>query len=143
MLFFSPMTETSTSPALLLYSLNYHLRQILDWSNFNKLSINLKKTKWIYLTNRVTNGAEIECLRSFKCLGFHIDSELSFKTQIKYIKSRLSRFSYRSKKLLDDWICKKYVLRIGSFNCIIIWTFGLGRYLYWGRFCSSALCTAG
>ncbi len=100
------VAETSTSPALLLYSLNYHLRKILDWSNFNKLSINFKKTKWIYFTNRVTvapklylNGTEIECLQSFKYLGFHIDSELSFKTHIKYIKSRLSRFSYLSKKL--------------------------------------------
>ncbi len=50
------------------------------------------------------NGAEIECLRSFKYLGFHIDSELSFKTHIrhiliKYTKSRLSRFSYINQKL--------------------------------------------
>jgi hypothetical protein len=100
------LVEQNVSPSLLLYSLNCYLRMILDWSNYNRLSINLKKTKWIFFANRkivvpklFLNGIEVENVRSFKYLGFHIDERLNYTTHIKYIKSRLSRLRYLSKRL--------------------------------------------
>jgi hypothetical protein len=112
------LVERNASPKLLLYSLSCYLNMILDWSNYNKLSINLKKTKWIFFTNRKVlipklylNDIEIENVRSFKYLGFHMDERLNYKTHVKYIKTRLSRVKYLSRRI-------RPYLTIESARCI-------------------------
>lgn len=61
------IVETSNSVEALALRLNFLLAKIVDWSNFNKLSLNNAKTKWMLFTNKTINipklficGKEIE-----------------------------------------------------------------------------------
>ena len=76
----------------------------MEWTNYNKLSINWEKTKFMILTNKhVETPAEIklennlvEVVSSFKLLGVFIDNKLQFNefTQnlIKNVNTKLFSF---------------------------------------------------
>jgi len=74
------------------------MSRIMIWFDENKLTLNLSKTKCIILGNRLTdtnkklmiNGIELEQESEIKFLGVVIDSKLSWKPHIKYIKTKIS-----------------------------------------------------
>ena len=80
---------------------------IFDWCNFNKLSINPKKSEYMIISNlklpftpdiKIGNDSILkkECV---KYLGLYVDENLKFYPHADYIKSRLSQFSGISRRL--------------------------------------------
>ena len=82
---------------------NEDLVTLSQWLSLNKLTLNLKKTKYIAysLTNRtaqlphelnvILNGVVIERVSEFKFLGIYVDEHLSWKTHMTKLLSKLYR----------------------------------------------------
>ena len=80
--------------------LNGELGDIQDWLSCNKLSLNVVKTHYIIFTprNKIVenidikiNNTSIERVYTTKCLGVHIDSQLSWKKHMDYTCKKLSK----------------------------------------------------
>ena len=96
----------SYSADILHMYLTYVLNKILDWCNFNKLSLNKDKTKIMYITNKkivfrdvYIDGTKIEIVKLYRYLGFLIDDKLTHKHHIDSIIAKLRRFKYISYKI--------------------------------------------
>ena len=95
------LLEQDSVPEQLLLKLNFTLYRVLDWCNFNKLSLYVAKTKWMYFStkqdvipNLYLNNTLIERVRYFKYLGFNIDDGLTHGKHMKLLTSKLSRLKY-------------------------------------------------
>ena len=95
-----------TVPDQLLLKMNFILYKVLDWCNFNKLSLNIAKTKWIYFStkkdiipNLYINNNLIERVRDFRYLGFNIDDRFVHTKHMKQLASKLSTFNYITKQI--------------------------------------------
>ena len=95
------LIETSNCLPTLTLKLNYLLSIIIDWSNYNKLSLNKDKTKWMLFRHRSAdepklymNGEIIERVDTFKYLGFIIDNKLKHNAHLINLRSRMSRLKY-------------------------------------------------
>lgn len=79
--------------------INQELTKISDWLSVNKLSLNVAKTKFmIYQKPGKTiidklslkfNDTDIEQVKSFKFLGLTMDQDMSWKTHISQVTSKL------------------------------------------------------
>lgn len=76
---------------------------VLSWSNDNGMSLNVSKTKSMFVSLRdnvystdpiVLNGSDIENVTVFKLLGVNIDSHLKFDTHVDIITSKARSKSY-------------------------------------------------
>ena len=97
---------SSENPEQLLDKLRNVMNKIIDWSNYNKLSLNCDKTKLMIFTNRkieipplIVKNREIEQVDCYKYLGMHIDSKLKYKIHVKKLTSKFSSLCYVSKKI--------------------------------------------
>lgn len=92
--------------------LNERLQNIFDkiaeWMKDHYLEINYEKTKLITFypyqkspleINFTTNGTKIENVKEFTLLGVTIDTNLNWKTHVKNIRSKLSRFAYALREI--------------------------------------------
>ena len=83
---------------------NDELQKINEWFISNKLSLNVKKTKYSFfhkpskkddiplvLPKLNINNSEIARTESIKFLGVLLDENLSWKTHIKYIENKISK----------------------------------------------------
>ena len=78
--------------------LNTDLITLVDWLNFNKLSLNIGKTKCMLFSpqNIVAkppiriNNCSIEYVKHFRYLGIIMDERLSFKQHIAFVKTKLA-----------------------------------------------------
>jgi hypothetical protein len=82
--------------------INKELSNVYNWLAANKLSLNVKKTKFIcfHTTKRTApnltlniNGSQIEQVQNFNFLGLTIDDTLSWKSHIDRISLKLARYS--------------------------------------------------
>ena len=101
----------------LFSTVNQELNNIDDWFIANKLSLNVKKTKFslFHKSSRVDDiplklpklkirNHEIDRVASIKFLGVLIDEHLSWKEHIKYIENKIAKsigLLYRAKPFLD------------------------------------------
>jgi len=84
---------------LLLNSVETELESLRKWFEANKLSLNLKKTKYIVIGNKVANKlcrlkigeVEIERVYVIKFLGINIDDRLNWKVHINILKNKISK----------------------------------------------------
>jgi hypothetical protein len=80
--------------------MNNVLGILQDWLLYNKLALNLNKTKYIIISLKPViyrqliniNNFYIEEVQHFKYLGIFINSRLNYNEQMEYINSRLSMF---------------------------------------------------
>ena len=82
------------SPSDLIKIANQDLKQIIKWLNINKLSLNIKKSKYILFSHKnitpvynerlYINNVEIDRTKQIKFLGYIIDEKLSWKSHINY-----------------------------------------------------------
>jgi hypothetical protein len=100
------LIETCDSIDVMSLRINSALSKVVDWSNYNKLSLNNVKTKWMLFTNKITpvpniyiSGQPIEKVNSFKYLGLHIDSNLRHKSHVNYLRGKLSSLRYVTFKI--------------------------------------------
>ena len=80
-------------------TLENEINKVLIWLSANKLIINIKKTHTMLFTNKRGNNilnisvqnTELEHKDSCKFLGIFIDKDLSWKTHVSYITSKISK----------------------------------------------------
>ena len=83
-------------------NINYELQQITDWLEINKLSLNIKKTKFMvfhyhqknvdkYIPELSIYGHSIERVTQFNFLGLTIDENLNWQAHIQKVSNRISR----------------------------------------------------
>ena len=81
-------------------SLQLAIDQITEWTEYNNMSLNVKKTKELrisFLTkpvqfdNLTSAGTEINIVDNFKLLGVTISSDLTWNTHIDVICAKASR----------------------------------------------------
>ena len=81
--------------------LNNELQRVYSWLNANKLSLNVRKTKYMTfrkyeknhigkLNLRISNDT-IEHVNEFNFLGLHLNSKLNWDTHANIIEKRISR----------------------------------------------------
>ena len=111
--------------------INADLDKIKHWFYVNNLNINTDKTKYIYfslisrenpfklkfhkfdcVSEHICSCREIENVQSIKYLGLHIDSNLKWKTHIKFLSNTLRFYLfkfYHLKKFVNaDFLTKLY-----------------------------------
>jgi Reverse transcriptase (RNA-dependent DNA polymerase)/Endonuclease-reverse transcriptase len=78
--------------------LNEDLKNVSDWLNSNKLKLNIKKTKVMWInerSNRVNeirmNGEVLEVVKNIKYLGVMIDDRMKFDLHADYIIKKMAR----------------------------------------------------
>ena len=97
----------------LIETMNCELQKLYEWMCVNKLSLNIKKTKFMLFTpkkslkveqNVFINGHIIEKVENFKFLGVIIDSHLKWNDHIHHIKKKIAKglgIMYKAKRLLN------------------------------------------
>lgn len=97
----------------LLYAIERELEILKTWFDVNKLSLNMKKTKFMVFGNqKEIDGdielkicdVEIERVYETKYLGVVIDHKLTWKQHIDYIKGTISKsivILYKSRDILN------------------------------------------
>ena len=117
-----------------MHTINLELSRIYDWLAVNKLSLNLRKTKYMHfhhhnkkLPNNISlqiDSTEIERVTNFIFLGVTINEHLSRKPHIDKICSKISKYIGILNKL--NIICHKiyYVYYIAVlFNHTLVMQF--------------------
>lgn len=83
--------------------INSSIASIIEWLHKNHLKINMDKTNIMMFKNinskpDILNinyrGKNIDEIQTKKFLGIHIDSNLSWKTHVAYVCTKLNQFSY-------------------------------------------------
>ena len=101
-----------------IHEINNHLSEVYDWLAVNKLSLNIKKTKYIVfhpinkniegmLPELSINGIIIERVQNFSFLGLLFNEHMFWKPHIDIIANKLMKFSgilNKLKKLLPSYI---------------------------------------
>ena len=83
-------------------NINYELNLVFEWLCMNKLSLNIKKTKFMIFHNRqrnvesliptlTINQHAIERVRDFNFLGLTFDEHMSWNTHIHKISNKISK----------------------------------------------------
>ena len=102
---------TSNNPSNLFTLANIELQKAAEWFQANKLTLNVKKTKYILFRNKANKidfnnlkldigGENIERIGSdckdkfFKFVGYHLDEFLTWEHQINHVHSKLSGSNY-------------------------------------------------
>ena len=92
--------------------MNEEMKKLKIWFDWNKLSLNVSKTKFMLFGKYTENikvrieidGVEIERVHENKFLGVIVDDRLSWKPHIKHVQSKVSRsiaVIYKAKQVLD------------------------------------------
>ena len=89
---------------VLLEKMSKELANVSDWFNANKLSLNVKKTKYSFfhkssktdniplqLPNLKINGSTVESESSIKCLGVWIDENLTWRDHIHTVENKIAK----------------------------------------------------
>ena len=87
--------------------MNCVLNTLQDWLLFNKLALNMNKTKYIIISLRPVlykqliniNNFNIDEVQNFKYLGIYINNKLDYDEQFNYISGKLSMFKDISSKV--------------------------------------------
>ena len=131
----------------LVNTVNNELCSLSDWFKANKLSLNIKKTKYILFTNRIVDMAALnlkinidnvflECVNHTKFLGVFIDKKLSWNEHINYISLKISRglgILSRLRRLLPcDTLLVIYNTLVYPYlsNCCIAWGYAAKKVLH-------------
>ena len=126
--FDSTMPINNASIERVSEQINIELSNIQEWLNINKLSLNVKKTKFMIfhhyqrnINNIIPtlkiNSETIENVSEFKFLGLTIDEHLNWKPYIQKISNKIARtlgIMCRLKKFLST-----HILRV-LYNSLIL-----------------------
>ena len=93
---------SSDDPQTAVDTINTELGKLHEWFNANRLSLNVKKTKFMFIEpnskNRTTvhpciniSNTEIGRVKQFKFLGIILNEKLNWKTHIELIRKKIAR----------------------------------------------------
>ena len=121
------------------------LEKISDWLAVNKLSLNVRKTKFMifhthgtkfsYIPKININGTELERVENFNFLGLTINENLSWKPHVNKIANKISKYSgvlCRLKHFLPSHILKTIYCSIIQSNLnysLLAWGFDCNRVI--------------
>ena len=125
-------------------TINKELSSVHDWLAVNKLSLNIKKTKFMIFHTRQTNIEQyipdlkiadklIERVQNFDFLGLTLNKNMSWKPHVDKIASKISKYVgllNRLKRYLPKNILKMIYTSIIQSNlnyCILAWGYNCGR----------------
>jgi hypothetical protein len=119
------------------------LNKIYDWLAVNKLSLNIKKTKYMIFhrpnvkvpdnIKLVINGIELERVANFNFLGININENLSWKPHVTKTSNKISRYIgilNKLKRFLPQYILKTLYLSMVQSQLIygiLLWGFDCER----------------
>ena len=101
------------------------LDKLKDWFDVNRLSLNISKTNYMIFSNRLKNtdlkieicNTSINRVNVTRFLGVLIDDRLTWKRQISYVNSKVSKSMFllnRAKHVLN------YDALLTLYNCIVL-----------------------
>jgi hypothetical protein len=117
--------------------INNELNNVLTWLQVNKLSLNVKKTKFMaFHTNRRTinipnlmiDNMKIDYINSFNFLGIIIDNNMTWDPHINSLSNKLLRFIGTVKRL-KDFIPTETLITL--YNSLVLSQINYGQ-LAWG-----------
>ena len=90
-------------------SIGSEMIKLKTWFDVNKLSLNVKKTKFMIFGNRkkdenivlTIQGVKIEKVTEFRFLGVILDDKLSWKPQIEHVKKKLTKSIFIMNKVKE------------------------------------------
>ena len=88
-------------------SLSSFMLTFIDWLRYNKLTLNIDKTKVILFTTKTyierpnicVDNVHFDCVNSHKYLGIVLDCKVNYNLYIAHIKSKLSMYVGISNKV--------------------------------------------
>ena len=90
----------------LIFRINRLAYLLFDWANFNRITINKEKTKFMVFTNRnyddfrvYVDNVSIDKVNSFCYLGINIDDKLKYTSHLTSLNGKLAKLSGISYKL--------------------------------------------
>ena len=124
--------------------INQELQKVHDWLAVNKLSLNVKKTKFMvfhtsqknikaYIPKLKIGGGDIERVTNFNFLGLKLNEKMSWKPHVDMISNKVSKYIgvlNRLKRQLPGFILKTIYISIIQSNLnysITAWGFNCGR----------------
>ena len=126
-------------------NINAELEKIYDWLAVNKLSLNIRKTKFMLFHTKNTrfnfipkitiNDIEIERVQNFNFLGLTINENLSWKPHIDKIANKISKYSgilCRLKHFLPQHILRTIYCSIIQSNInysLLLWGYDCNRMI--------------
>ena len=142
--FESYLQTNSNRMSLLSDEINNELKNISDWLSINKLSLNVKKTKFMIfhhhqrtITHLVPKlqitGHEIERVSEFNFLGLTVDEHLSWNPHVQKISNKISRalgVISRLKRILPTFVLLTLynsLILPHMHYAILCWGFNQGR----------------
>ena len=97
----SNMFLSGKNPDVLINTMNTEIEKILEWLNINKLTLNVKKTHYMFFkkskaklirTHDITIKGQItDMVDVTKFLGVHIDACLSWRHHIQHIRNKIAK----------------------------------------------------
>jgi hypothetical protein len=92
--------RTGIDLSIVTDQLNDDLKILSDWMNYNRLAVNVDKTKCMIFSSRknyqmphiIMNDVDVEIVKTFKYLGLTIDDGLTFHGHIISIKKKLAYY---------------------------------------------------
>ena len=105
--------------------------KVFDWSNTSRLTINFSKTKVMHFGHKAKKEKQackideytIECVHSYRYLGFLLDQELTFKSDLKQTTRTISQKFYMFKKI-KYFLTKKAKLDVAKAMLLSYFTYG-------------------
>jgi hypothetical protein len=102
------LSKTNEKLDLLLNDFYRSIQKLIDWCKFNRLDINWKKTKIMFVTNKrniilpneiLIDNNQVEVVDSFKLLGITIDNKLNFLEYVGELKKNINKRLFSIKRL--------------------------------------------
>ena len=67
------------------------LDSIISWCDPNKLTVNVKITKCLYINSDNIDNNALDAVNHFECLGMHIDNKLYVGKHFKIMMKKATR----------------------------------------------------
>ena len=138
------LSNTIHIPSLSPIDLNEELTKVYDWLAVNKLSLNVRKNKYVIfhamnkriqdaVPNLEINGIPLERVQNFNFLGLLLNENMSWKPHIDLLANRLAKCAgvlHKLKRVLPIHILRTlYFSMVQSrmMYCILTWWFDYYR----------------
>ena len=110
--------------------INLHLNHVQNWLNFNKIAVNINKTKYVIFSYRLQpeispvkmGNRELCRADCVKFLGINLDNNLTFSVHISHLTSKLSKtlgIFYKVSSLLPDSVLR--LLYVSLFQPLLMY----------------------
>ena len=138
------LSKTIQIPSMYPFNINNELAKVYDWLAVNKLSSNVKKTKYVIfhainkkiedvVPDLKINGIPLERVQSFNFLGLLLNENMSWKPHIDLLSNKLAQCAgvlNKLKRFLPIHILRTLYFSMVQFRimyCILTWGFDYYR----------------